>query len=68
LTRGYHQRWPTRHEGEIESTVHLTWEGDRQSPIPRVVSWLFYKDTVLVPSDSIVTVVNRRYTQDLSNL
>jgi hypothetical protein len=50
----------------MESTMHLTWEGDHQSPTSPFVSWLFSEDTVLVPSDGILTVVNRCYTQDLS--
>jgi hypothetical protein len=50
----------------MESTMHLTWEGGHQGPTPLFVSWLFSEDSVLVPSDGILTVVNRGYTQDLS--
>jgi hypothetical protein len=50
----------------MESTMHLTCEGDRQRPTSLLVSWLFSEGTVLVPSDGIPTVVNRRYTQNLS--
>ena len=41
----------------MESTMHLTCEGDHQRQTSPLVAWPFSEGTVLVPSDGIPIVV-----------